>query len=502
MRRMLSICVVLLTAVLCLTSGAAGAAALPTPPSPPELLDNAALLLGNGVAPAPGVEGDRIPVHDITAEGDSIAVCLEVPIDDLASDGWLGMERIEESVRNVLVTLTWRSLSVQALDVESGTCRPLSDFAPTTQPDQVRPEAKLERADLMAALAAQPPALNVDAAVSYPASLAGKIIYISAGHGWFWNGSAWRTQRVPYQSFIEDHNNAEAVTQYLFPYLENAGATVMPVRERDWSASAAVADNDAGVPGYVETGSWFTGSSGAGYADGTYRAAGGTSGPVSATATWTLSVPAPGNHAVYAWVFPGPNRVPDAHYTIYHAGGSTEVLLDQRIFPNTWRYLGTFPFYADGATVVLDNLTHAPPQTYAYAVIADAIRIGGGTFDSLLGIPALTTLPVDPEEPTPLPSEAPYEPWWETSTFYWSQHVGLDPYEWSYFNDVVARPMMARWYQRAAGTDALTSAVYISWHTNGCDGSIRGTESYVHMGTGKNPRTDGSLNYKLRCTMS
>jgi len=486
MRRNPSICVVFLTAVLCLTSGAAKAAAPPDLPSPPELLATATLLLGSGVAPAPGAEGGRIAVHSVSAEGESITVCLEVPVDDLAADGWLGMEAIEESVSNALIPLPWQALSVQALDAESGTCRPLSDFAPATQPDRIGLEAELERAGLMAALAAEPPALNADAATMYPASLAGKTVYISAGHGWFWNGSAWKTQRIPYQSIIEDHNNAEAVTQYLIPYLENAGATVMPVRERDWSASAAVADNDAGIPSYVETGSWSTGGSGTGYAGGSYRYAVATEGGSTATATWALNVTEQGVFAVYAWVFPGSNRVPDAHYTVHHAGGSTEVLVDQRVFPNTWRYLGTFPFHTGVATVQLSNRTDATGGPYA--VIADAIRIGGGTFDSLSGLPLLTSATTyaggDP------PTSAPYEPWWETSTFYWSQHVGLDPYDsrWDYYNDVVARPMAARWYQETSTADA----VYISWHTNGSNGTVRGTVSYVHNEE-TYPRTDGSL---------
>ena len=484
MGRVLSIGALFLTAVLSLTSGAAKAAAPQAPPSPPELLDSATLLLGNGVAPAHGADGDRIAIHSVSAEDESIVVCLEVPVDDLASDGWLGMERVEESVRDVLLALPWQALSVQALDVESGRCRPLSDFAPAAQRDQVGLEAELERAGLMAALAAQPPALNVDAAASYPASLAGKTVYVSAGHGWFWNGSAWKTQRIPYQSIIEDHNNAEAVTQYLIPYLENAGATVVPVRARDWSASAAVADNDAGIPSYVETGSWSGGGSGTGYAGGSYRYAISTEGGSTATATWALNVAQQGVFAVYAWVYPGSNRVPDAHYTVHHAGGSTEVLVDQRIFPNTWRYLGTFPFYAGAATVQLNNRTGIGGGSYA--VIADAIRIGGGTFDSLSGLPLLTSATTyagsDP------PSSAPNEPWWETGTFYWSQHVGLDPFAWGYFNDVVARPIVARWHQ----TSNTADAVYISWHTNGSNGTARGTVSYVHNGD-TYPRTDGSL---------
>ena len=73
-----------------------------------------------------------------------------------------------------------------------------------------------------------------------------------------------------YEGFIEDHNNAEAVDQYLIPYLENAGATVIPVRERDWNAARVIVDNDDGAPDYIETGSWFT-SSLTGYLGGTYR---------------------------------------------------------------------------------------------------------------------------------------------------------------------------------------------------------------------------------------
>jgi len=484
MRRMPSICVVFLIAVLSLTSGVAKAAAPSDPPSPPEPLHSATLLLGNHVALAPGTDGDWVAVHSVSVEGDAIIVCLEAAVDDLAADGWLGMERIQASLHQALVPLSWRTLSVRALDAESGTCRPLSDFAPATQPDRVGPEEELERASLMEALAALPPALNVDTVTTYPASLAGKVVYISAGHGWFWNGSAWKTQRIPYQSIIEDHNNAEAVTQYLIPYLENAGATVVPVRERDWSASAAIADNDAGLPNYVETGSWSAGASGSGYAGGTYRYATATQGAPTATASWVLNVAEQGVYAVYAWVYPGSNRVPDAHYTVHHAGGSAEVLVDQRVFPNTWRYVGTFPFHAGIATVQLDNRTEATGGPYA--VIADAIRIGGGTFDSLSGLPLLTSATTyagsDP------PTDAPHEPWWETGTFYWSQHVGLDPFAWEYFNDVVARPMVARWYQETNTADA----VYISWHTNGYNGDARGTVSYVHNGD-TYPRTDGSI---------
>ena len=206
------------------------------------------------------------------------------------------------------------------------------------------------------------------------------------------------------------------------------------------------------------------------------------SGALTSKATWSLAVPTAGSYAVYAWVYPGSNRIRDAHYTVVHAGGSTEVIIDQSIYPETWRYLGTFPFAAGTATVSLDNRS-ASAETRA--VIADAIRLGSGTFDSLGGIsltaPATTYVPNTP------PGAAPHKPWWETATFYWGQWMGLDPDEWPYLNDVVARPMYARWYERASGDDA----VFISWHTNGSAGTARGTVTYVHNGE-TYPRTAGS----------
>jgi N-acetylmuramoyl-L-alanine amidase len=440
-------------------------------PVPPGLVQEARGLLGEQAQDLP-------PLRTVTLQGDTLTVCLEVDPKLLAEDGWMGMEWVGEEVRSALMTLAWQTLSVRAWDAEAGVCRPLSDYAPTTpaEPAEISSEVhSLQRDD-----AAE---IEPTASLGFAGSLTGKTVYISAGHGWFWNGSAWRTQRPVYQGFIEDHNNAEAVAQYLIPYLENAGATVIPVRERDWSTARVIADNDTGAPTYTEWGIWTTGVSGSGYDGGTYRfAVTNAAGALTARATWSMSVPAAGDYAVYAWVYPGTNRVRDAHYTIHHAGGATELTLDQSIHPQTWRYLGTFPFHAGTATVMLDNRSSDPTER---AVIADAIRLGSGNFDSLVGLPLLA--PATPYIPRISPTQAPNQPWWESSTFYWSQWMGLDPAQWEYYNDVVARPMMSRWYQRASGDDA----VFISWHTNGYDGTVRGTETYVHNGD-TYPRTAGS----------
>jgi len=419
-----------------------------------------------------GTTRDGYSVRGVTSEGDALTVCLSVPLDVLAADNWMGAEQAVEAIRTELVALPWQSLSVQAWDEGSGTCKPLSDFAvypPATTPvEDATAGVPLPVPDLAGAETRMS-----EAVAAYPLSLAGKTVYLSAGHGWYWTGSSWRTQRPVYQGFIEDHNNAEAVTQFLIPYLENAGATVVYARERDWSTARAIADNDAGSPTFTRTGLWDLGTSGPGYGGGSYLyALTDGSGALTAQATWSLSVPAQGRYAVYAWVYPGPNRVRDAHYTVHHAGGATEVIIDQSVHPRTWRYLGTFPFYAGAASVTLDNRTSDPATTRA--VIADAIRLGSGSFDSFSNIPLRA-----PDDP--LPGAAPVRPWWETGAFYWTQWSGLDPTDTSlvpYLNDIVARPIFARWYERV--DDA--NGVFLSWHTNGSNGTARGTVSYVHNG--------------------
>ncbi len=62
----------------------------------------------------------------------------------------------------------------------------------------------------------------------------------------------------------------------------------------------------------------------------------------------------------------------------------TEVIIDQSVHPRTWRYLDV-PILRGAASVTLDNRTSDPATTRA--VIADAIRLGSGSFDSFSNIP-------------------------------------------------------------------------------------------------------------------
>ena len=410
-----------LLAALVLVAGlSGGAAAAPPPPQVGEI--DAAL---SAALP----ESWSVVAVDVADE--TITICLDVPSEVLLAEDADVIEQAELETAQALMAFSWTSLHVRALDPETGECKALSDFLPEGPAVATSTEAAIPITPYQAQTAAA------------SGSLAGKTIYLSPGHGWQWNGYAWRTQRPPYQEIIEDHNNAEAVEQYLIPYLEQAGATVISVRERDWNEQRVIGDNDDAT-GYTEAGTWATGTD-PGYAGGTYRHAVTASSP-TATATWTLDVPQPGRYALYAWVYPGTNRAMDAHYTVQHAAGTSDAWLDQRIRQSTWRYLGTFAFHAGSTTVTLDNASSEAGK----AVIADALRLGGGTFDDLTGID--TTAP-----------SAANRPWWEVATFYYGQWMGMT--EESY-GDVTARPIFARWNHRGVDEDAL----YISWHPNGYNG--------------------------------
>jgi N-acetylmuramoyl-L-alanine amidase len=299
-------------------------------------------------------------------------------------------------------------------------------------------------------------------------SLAGKAVYLSAGHGWYWSQfNTWRTQRLTYQGIVEDLNNAEAVNQYLVQYLRNAGADVWPVREHDMNTEQIVITLDS--PPYSEQGTWAVDDS-TGYSGNPPHYA-VTAAGASATATWHFTPVASGYYAVYAWYTSGSDRAPDACYLVAHAGDTSTKHIDQTVHGYTWRYIGTYPFAAGcPAQVQLTNQS----ASVGRRVIAGAIRIGGG-MGSLCG-----------DTPAGCYTTS-QRPRWEEAARYWARYQGApssvynpsacDETADDYCDDITARPLYAEW-EKPAGEDA----VYVSWHSNGYDGSMRGTQSYIYSG--------------------
>ncbi|MFM9010118.1 MAG: hypothetical protein ACKON8_04400 [Planctomycetota bacterium] len=77
-------------------------------------------------------------------------------------------------------------------------------------------------------------------------TLAGKIVYTSAGHGWQWSDvlNRYATDRGNLLSIVEDFGNQDQLTSYA-DYLVRAGATVVPMRPVGRQPNEVVVDNDS-----------------------------------------------------------------------------------------------------------------------------------------------------------------------------------------------------------------------------------------------------------------
>ena len=213
--------------------------------------------------------------------------------------------------------------------------------------------------------------------------LFGRHVAIWGSHGWYYEPALdrWEWQRARLFTTVEDVLPTSFVLPYLAPMLERAGAHVWMPRERDVQPHMVVVDNDDANSGYRETCNWSVGGSGFAmgsppyetghnpWQDGTARRIDVTDRPC--TATWQSRLPEAGSYAVYVGYgrSAGPGMVT---YTVSHAGGDTRVVVDQRMAPGTWVYLGHFEFDASAAvTLTTAGATGA-------AISADAVRFGGG----------------------------------------------------------------------------------------------------------------------------
>jgi N-acetylmuramoyl-L-alanine amidase len=404
---------------------------------------------------------------DVSASTGRAVIRFDLPSAFLASFDAGDAEDVNEQVATTLVPFNFARIDVETRDPsQPDGFRPLSSFLPPiaipkkpgeSDADPLHPSSFLPQPS-----SGQPPEYG------HPQSqggLAGKTVFVSAGHGWQWNSTQgqYRTQRPEYPNdpyppgdgIVEDFNNAEIVNQYLLQYLWNAGADAWTVRERDMITAMHVVDNLS--PTFSLEGAWGAGSSG-GYNATYYSATTVTSG-ATATATWTFTPTKDAEYAVYVW-FPNLGgssaRTPAARYLIDHAGGASAVTITQQRDGIDWRYVGSYPFRADAVgRVRLSNQS----VVAGLNVLADAIRVGGGIGDfAPSGIPASL------------------KPRWEEQALRYAQWVGLPDADT--FNDVIVRPIFSEW-EYESGEDA----VYVSYHTNGYSGyntTARGLETYIH----------------------
>ena len=229
--------------------------------------------------------------------------------------------------------------------------------------------------------------------------LLNRNIVLWPSHGWYYENKEqrWKWQRPRLFQSVEDLLPFSFVQKYLIPMLENAGANVFDSRERDIQKNEVVDDNDNHTPdSYIEkmydrNHLWKEGFGKAfavgtppypsglnPFRQGTYRIVSADS-INSAEVNWIPTIPETGYYAVYVSYVSLPNSITDAHYTVVHAGGETEFLINQQVGGRTWEYLGEFKFFKgyhpETGKVVLTNESK---DFKNLIVSADAVRFGGG----------------------------------------------------------------------------------------------------------------------------
>lgn len=409
-------------------------------------------------------------VSNIRIENNWIYITLKISMEELKKLSVLDVDNINFQVASTFHQLGFRNFWVGAIDFEDGEAKILSYFL--KEPPIVK--KSIERAY-------SPPQ---EGQPQPNGALSGKTIFLSAGHGWYYTGSSFTTQRGVNCDIVEDFENAEKLNYFLTKYLTNAGAKVVTARERDFQENLVIVDNDGsnGQSTYQEYGSGWINSSLSSFANGyspyldgenpfsygTNRLVQTVSGTPNAYAKWVPSIPKSGYYSVYVSFSQYSNRAPDAHYVVKHLGGETHFRIDQRIDGFTWRYLGTF-YFASGknentGSVFLYN-DSSTPGTY---ISADGVRFGGGFGEIQRG------------------ASTSGKPKWEECCRYYAQYAGApntvyDSSDTDNNDDVTCRPRYAEW-EKDTGEDGL----YISWHSNALNGGCttdnpRGTSTYVYL---------------------
>ncbi|MDC1142911.1 N-acetylmuramoyl-L-alanine amidase [Planctomycetota bacterium] len=301
--------------------------------------------------------------------------------------------------------------------------------------------------------------------------LNGKRILVSGGHGWTWqnNSSFWYTQRAVTNGMVEDFSNAMLVSDFLAPYLINAGADVVTPRERSYQTHELIGDD--GDANYSETGTWTQSTNVGGFWGSGYRWA-TTANTPTATAEWNFNIPQDGQYPVYVRFTAGSDRAADAQYQITHGAGTTNVSLSQKSYSYTnpydsvsetvsqggrWVYLGEWGFtQASGARVVLTNES----ANAGDVVVCDAVRIGAGmgSIDRGGGVTG--------------------RPRWEECSRYFAEYQGMpssvyDVASLDDGSDNVSTPSrMLKWW----GDFDL----HLALHSNAASGTARGTVTYTY----------------------
>ncbi len=367
------------SAALLLTALLAGCATTAPPVAPPVPELGAQAQSARAVASLAGLLGQ------CRSAGCALAVGAGVEVDTVVVEGGVVVARFSRDlgdapVRPGAAAAFEREVATALAPVYAGLAvrvETRGDRLAALVPNAERAPAQRDPARVFAPPVTGPPLVRPAAAGRQPAAgLAGRHLALWPSHGWLWTADGWGWQRPRLFTSVEDLLTVGFVTEELAPMLERAGAVVMLARERDVRTREVVADD--GAPGYRESGAWADGPAGfalrEAYGDGQNPFALGTTREASTgSATWAPDLPEAGAYAVHVSYAAGPDRSDAARYTVRHAGGTSEVVVNQQIGGGTWVYLGAWEFEAGTA----GSVTLAAPAS-GPSVSADAVRWGGG----------------------------------------------------------------------------------------------------------------------------
>lgn len=459
--------------------------------------------------PLKNFEVSGVSVDRITLESEAKKVTFFITVTDkyLAGFDDIKLEELSRLYLNSLISfnINFRHFNIMLRTDPGGEYKHVTEFLP-----KLPPVPKKE--DEYEGGASKPVKKSLIPQVRHgniTGALTGKTLFVSAGHGWTYNlnyvnngteenpdyelkSQYWGTQRDVSQGMLEDDSNAEMVSYFLIPYLQNAGGMVFSARERDRQENMVIIDEADGTAYetqdgiYEESGSW-TISDSTGYGrtaypvaidinpmiSGGYRYANADSG---AWARWTANIPEEGFYHVYVSYRAGKNRTDSAVYTVRHAGGSTNVTINQKHHGSTWIDLGRFYFRA-GLSRESGSVTLSGAEDI---IIADAVRFGGGK--GLIKRGVNTTLKVSGY------------PRWEESAVHNIQFLGAPSgigkvyhrYNTAYNDrddDVAARSRWAAWENEEGNDEGYDGddSLYIAIHSNAVnDSSVTGLSTWIY----------------------
>ncbi len=227
---------------------------------------------------------------------------------------------------------------------------------------------------------------NTDFPFKISKGLQNKHISVWGGHGYYYSKKykSWMWQRANVFTIVEDMENVSFVVPYIIPMLENAGANVYYPKERDSNKDEYIIDIDNSkdkinttenvkeIKGGFLLKEFYTDYENPFVLGKHLEMQSSALSNFKDSIVYNFKVRKAGKYAVYISYNKG-NNVSDVNYCVYHSGGKTNFIVNQKMGYSTWVYLGTFKFNEENSKITVFNSSKEKG-----IISSDAVKIGGG----------------------------------------------------------------------------------------------------------------------------